>query len=95
MASEFNADDILEVSTSGYKSCPTSGPMIVLTSGPVLVQLLVQGSVPLPVLLSVPFPVSLPFSHLILLLVVLFGITYFYRFFAIKSETSVGNIFFP
>ena len=61
MASEFNADDILEVSTSGYKSCPTSGPMIVLTSGPVLVQLLVQGSVPLPVLLSVPFPVSLPF----------------------------------
>lgn len=35
MASEFNADDILEVSTSGYKSCPTSGPTIIPTSGPV------------------------------------------------------------
>ena len=43
MASEFNADDILEVSTfgftSGYKSCRTSrltfGPTIVLTFGPV------------------------------------------------------------
>ena len=33
MASEFNADDILEVSTSGFKSCPTSGPMTVLTFG--------------------------------------------------------------
>ena len=35
MASEFNADDILEVSTSGYKSCPTSGHTIIPTSGPV------------------------------------------------------------
>ena len=37
MASEFNADDILEVSTSGYKSCPTSGPTIIPTSGPTII----------------------------------------------------------
>ena len=75
MASEFNADDILEVSssgfTSGYKSRLTSGlifgPMIVLTSDTVLVPIPVKVSVPLLVLLSVPFPVSKPFSHPILL----------------------------
>ena len=27
MASEFNADDILEVSTSGFTSGPASGPL--------------------------------------------------------------------
>ena len=36
MASEFNADDILEVSTSGFTSGLTSGPMSDLFPGAVL-----------------------------------------------------------